>query len=106
MNKILEKLSTKVIMSRFTNELVYFAEDIHEMTEERLRIRGYKVVSDGINMIDYVDNCEDDCSNMYGVMKYKDMVYNLQDFYQENGFFDKDVKEETLIERLDVFKDR
>ena len=106
MNKILDKLNTKVILSRFTNNLVYFTDNMDGITEEQLKGLGYVVVSDGINMIDYADNCEDDCSNMYGIMCYKNFAYNLQDFYQENGFFDENASEEELIKSLDTFKGR
>ncbi|MGO4819454.1 hypothetical protein [Flavobacterium sp. W22_SRS_FP1] len=106
MNKLIDKLNSKIIKSRFTDCLVYFVDDIDQITEHELECMGYFVVSDGITMIDFKDNSEDDISNMYGIMKHDNMPCNLGDFYSENGFFDNNSSEEKLLKTLDVFKNR
>lgn len=102
-------LNKKMIFSRFTNNLVYFTdENIEEVPEERILDLGYKVISDGINMIDYEDNCMDDLSNMYGLLKpqYSNDPNNLLDFYVKYGAFNDDISEDDFINALSKFQDR
>ena len=102
-------LNTKMIFSSFTDNLVYFTdENIHEVSEERILDLGYKVISDGINMIDYEDNCIDDLSNMYGLLKhqYSNEPNNLYDFYMKYGAFNDDISEDDFINALSKFQDR
>jgi len=102
-------LNKKMIFSRFTNNLVYFTdENIEEVPEEGILDLGYKVISDGINMIDYEVNCIDDLSNMYGLLKpqYSNDPNNLLDFYVNYGAFNDDISEDVLINALSKFQDR
>jgi len=106
---LLEKLNSKLILSRNTNCLVYFVDDIDidTKTEDHLKKLGYYAVSDGINMIDFKENVMDDITFMYGVKSFSPPEFsNLADFYSEIGFYNDEVTEEQIIKSFDVFLDR
>lgn len=104
-NKFLDKLNTKILKSRFSDCLVYFFDDIYQLDEEEVKKIGYFVISDGLNMIDFKDNSEDDISNIYGITKTGG-YYNFAQFLVDNGFYDNKSKEEILLKSLDIFEDR
>ena len=51
-------------------------------------MEGSGVYSDGMTLIDGIDHCEDDISQMYFVLK-SGGVANCEDFYEEYGAYDK-----------------
>ena len=106
---LIEKLNSKLILSRNTNCLVYFVDDIDidTNTEDQFKKLGYYAVSDGINMIDFKENVMDDITFMYGVKSFSPPEFsNLADFYSEIGFYNDEVTEEQIIKSFDVFLDR
>lgn len=104
-NKFLVKLNAKILKSRFSDCLVYFFDDIYKLDEEEVKKMGYFVISDGLNMIDFKDNSEDDISNIYGITKTGG-YYNFAQFLVDKGFYDNKSKEEILLKSLDIFEDR
>lgn len=88
-------MNTKKIYSRYSNELVTFTERI---TSKMYKIK-FGVFSDGLNMIDNIDECENDISGMYCVMK-DGFNYNMEDFYAEFGAFEDSDTFYTIIETL------
>jgi surface protein len=107
MNKLLNKLNSKMIFSSYSDSLVYFVEDLDSISEDDFIKLGHYAVSDGITMIDFKDNTQDDISNMYGVKSWSPREFsNLADFYSEINFYDDKVNEEQIISFFDVFLDR
>jgi surface protein len=107
MNKLLNKLNSKMIFSCYSDSLVYFVEDLDSISEDDFIKLGHYAVSDGITMIDFKDNTQDDISNMYGVKSWSPREFsNLGDFYSEINFYDDEVSEEQIISFFDVFLDR
>ena len=104
-NKFLDKLNSKILKSRFTDSMVYFVDNIDQIDPSELQNMGYFVISDGLNMIDFKDDTEDDISNIYGITKTGG-YYNLADFLSDKGFYDKKSKKEILLKSLDIFEDR
>jgi hypothetical protein len=105
-NKFLDKLNTKILKSRFSDCMVYFVDDnIDQINENDIQNMGYFVISDGLNMIDFKDNSEDDISNIYGITK-TGKYYNFAQFLDDKGFYDNKSKEEILLKSLDIFEDR
>ena len=104
-NKFLDKLNSKILKSRFTDCMVYFADDIYQINEIDGQNMGYFVISDGLNMIDFKDGSEDDISNIYGITKTGE-YYNFADFLVDKGYYDNKSKEEILLKSLDIFEDR
>ena len=106
---LIEKLNSKLILSRNTNCLVYFVDDIDidTNTEDQFKKLGYYAVSDGINMIDFKENVMDDITFIYGVKSFSPPEFsNLADFYSEIEFYNDEVTEEQIIKSFDVFLDR
>ena len=104
-NKFLDKLNSKILKSNFTDCMVYFVDDIYQINENDLQNMGYFVISDGLNMIDFKDDCEDEISNIYGITKTGG-YYNFAQFLSDKGFYDNNSKEEILLKSLDIFEDR
>jgi len=96
-----------MIFSRFSDSLVYFVEDLDNISEDEFIKLGHYAVSDGLIMIDFKDNVQDDIQQMYGLKSWSPReFYNLEDFYSDNNFFDIEVSEEQKISCFDVFLDR
>ena len=106
-NKIIEKLNSRAIISRFGGGLVYFVDSIgdYRETEKMVLELGYHAYSDGINLVDIKGNVEDECSNMVGIMKDGD-GYNMEDFYSDLGWYDKDKTQAELLKTLNMFETR
>lgn len=100
---LINVLNGKKIYSVESNESVVFVDDVYDET-----LTNNKVYSDGINMIDYIADFEDDISMMYCILKNGGFC-NMEDFYSDNGAFDdfdaffKNVKE--LIADRDNYED-
>jgi hypothetical protein len=104
-DKFLDKFNSKILKSTFTDCMVYFVDDIYQINENDIQNMGYFVISDGLNMIDFKDNIEDDISNIYGITKTGE-YYNFAQFLDDKGFFDNKSKEGILLKSLDIFEDR
>ena len=91
--ELLNVLTRKEIYSVESNEPVVFVNDIYNESLSK-----DNVYSDGLNMIDYIADFEDDISMMYCILK-NGGICNMEDFYSDNGAFDdfdtffKNVKE-------------
>ena len=78
--KFLALLNKKQIFSRVSEQPVVFVDDIDDET-----LPQDKAYSDGILMLDYVANVEDDIQQMYSILK--DGSYcNMEDFYERTFF--------------------
>ncbi len=101
--ELLNVLTRKEIYSVESNEPVVFVNDIYNESLSK-----DNVYSDGLNMIDYIADFEDDISMMYCILK-NGGICNMEDFYSDNGAFDdfdtffKNVKE--LIADRDNYED-
>jgi hypothetical protein len=101
--ELLNVLTRKEIYSVESNEPVVFVNDIYNESLSK-----DNVYSDGLNMIDYIADFEDDISMMYCILK-NGGICNMEDFYSDNGAFDdfdtffKNVKE--LIAYRDNYED-
>jgi hypothetical protein len=101
--ELLNVLTRKEIYSVESNEPVVFVNDIHNESLSK-----DNVYSDGLNMIDYIADFEDDISMMYCILK-NGGICNMEDFYSDNVAFDdfdtffKNVKE--LIADRDNYED-
>jgi hypothetical protein len=101
--ELLNVLTRKEIYSVESNEPVVFVNDIHNESLSK-----DNVYSDGLNMIDYIADFEDDISMMYCILK-NGGICNMEDFYTDNGAFDdfdtffKNVKD--LIADRDNYED-
>jgi hypothetical protein len=101
--ELLNVLNRKEIYSVESNEPVVFVNDIYNESLSK-----DNVYSDGLNMIDYIADFEDDISMMYCILK-NGGICNMEDFYSDNGAFDdfdtffKNVKE--LIADRDNYED-
>jgi hypothetical protein len=101
--ELLNVLTRKEIYSVESNEPVVFVNDIHNESLSK-----DNVYSDGLNMIDYIADFEDDISMMYCILK-NGGICNMEDFYSDNGAFDdfdtffKNVKD--LIADRDNYED-
>lgn len=94
MNKLIELLNKKKIYSRFSGKIVNFLESFDECLE-----KGEGVWCDGLNMIDFYDNVEDDIQQM--TCKYKcGRWYNMEDFYSSHHAYTDAEKFIKDIERL------
>ena len=80
---IIGLLNTKKIYSRFSNKPIVFVEEITQDIIDK----GQGVYSDGMTLLDFVEDAEDDISNMYCVLK-TGHFYNMEDFYAEYGAFE------------------
>ena len=101
--ELLNVLTRKEIYSVESNEPVVFVNDIYNESLSK-----DNVYSDGLNMIDYIADFEDDISMMYCILK-NGGICNMEDFYSDNVAFDdfdtffKNVKE--LIADRDNYED-
>ena len=101
--ELLNVLTRKEIYSVESNEPVVFVNDIYNESLSK-----DNVYSDGLNMIDYIADFEDDISMMYCILKHGG-ICNMEDFYSDNGAFDdfdtffKNVKD--LIADRDNYED-
>jgi hypothetical protein len=101
--ELLNVLTRKEIYSVESNEPVVFVNDIHNESLSK-----DNVYSDGLNMIDYIADFEDDISMMYCILN-NGGIGNMEDFYSDNVAFDdfdtffKNVKE--LIADRDNYED-
>jgi hypothetical protein len=101
--ELLNVLTRKEIYSVESNEPVVFVNDINNESLSK-----DNVYSDGLNMIDYIADFEDDISMMYCILK-NGGICNMEDFYSDNGAFDdfdtffKNVKD--LIADRDNYED-
>jgi hypothetical protein len=101
--ELLNVLTRKEIYSVESNEPVVFVNDIYNESLSK-----DNVYSDGLNMIDYIADFEDDISMMYCILK-NGGICNMEDFYSDNGAFDdfdtffKNVKD--LIADRDNYED-
>ena len=92
--KFLALLNKKQIFSRVSEQPVVFVDDIDDET-----LPQDKAYSDGILMLDYVANVEDDIQQMYSILK--DGSYcNMEDFYTKHHAFDDGETFNEEIERL------
>lgn len=99
MSELTELLNKKKIYSRFSGKLVNFTESFDDCLE-----KGEGVWSDGLNMIDFYDNTEDDIQQM--TCKYKcGRWYNMEDFYSSHHAFDDGEKFLKDIDRLIADRD-
>ena len=99
MNELIEILNKKKIYSRFSGKIVNFLESFDECLE-----KGEGVWSDGLNMIDFYDNAEDDIQQM--ICKYKcGRWYVMEDFYSSHHAFDDGEKFLKDIDRLIANRD-
>lgn len=81
---LVNALNGKRVYSIYNNTLVTFVERI----TEAMYMEEDGVYSDGINMVDNIEEIEKDCSGMYCRMK-DGSACNMEDFYAEFGAFDK-----------------
>ena len=101
--ELLNVLTRKEIYSVESNEPVVFVNDIYNESLSK-----DNVYSDGLNMIDYIADFEDDISMMYCILK-NGGICNMEDFYSDNVAFDdfdtffKNVKD--LIADRDNYED-
>ena len=101
--ELLNVLTRNEIYSVESNESVVFVDDVYDET-----LTNNKVYSDGLNMIDYIADFEDDISMMYCILK-NGGICNMEDFYSDNVAFDdfdtffKNVKD--LIADRDNYED-
>ena len=101
--ELLNVFNRKEIYSVESNEPVVFVNDIYNESLSK-----DNVYSDGLNMIDYIADFEDDISMMYFILK-NGGICNMEDFYSDNVAFDdfdtffKNVKE--LIADRDNYED-
>jgi len=101
--ELLNVFNRKEIYSVESNEPVVFVNDIYNESLSK-----DNVYSDGLNMIDYIADFEDDISMMYCILK-NGGICNMEDFYSDNVAFDdfdtffKNVKE--LIADRDNYED-
>lgn len=106
-NELLEKMNSKIIFSRPSGSLVYFVEDLNFIDEDELEKLGIYAVSDGMSVIDFIDNSEDDIQQMYGLKSLDPMeLVCLEDFYSDNDFYNNEITELEMIKCFDIFLDR
>ncbi len=106
-NDLLDKMNSKMIFSTYSNSLVHFVEDLDTINQEELEKLGIYAVSNGMALIDFIDNCMDDIQQMYGVKSLDPFEsVSLEDFYSENDFYSDDKTEFEIIKCFDVFLDR
>jgi surface protein len=106
-NDLLEKMNSKVIFSIDSGSLVYFVEDLKSINQEELEKLGVYAVSDGMSLIDFKEDFEDDIQQMYGVKSSDPMeLVCLEDFYSDNDFYNEEITELEMIKCFDVFEDR
>ena len=91
-DKYIELLNKKKVFSRFSDFPVIFVDDIDEMEEEK------GVFSDGLNLLDNIEEAEDDIQQMYFVLK-DGSFYNCQDFYSDFGAYEEGDKFIKNIEK-------
>lgn len=94
MKESIKLMNRKQVYSRPSDTLITFVDDIDEIDME-----GNGVYSDGVTLIDCIDNCEDDIFQMYFVLKNVG-VTNCEDFYAEHGAYDKNSDFLEKIEEL------
>ncbi len=83
--ELLVLLNKKKIFSCFSNLPIEFVDSI----KDESALDHSKVYSDGMFLIDFVENAEDDISRMYCELR-TGRVCNMEDFYSRYGAFDKD----------------
>lgn len=91
-DKFIELLNKKRVFSRFSDFPVTFVDDIDELEEEK------GVFSDGLNLLDNIEEAEDDIQQMYFVLK-DGSFYNCQDFYSDFGAYEEGDKFIKNIEK-------
>lgn len=99
MNELVELLNKKKIYSRFSGKIVNFTDSFDDCLE---KVEG--VWSDGINMIDFYKDVEDDIQQM--ICKYKcGRWYVMEDFYSSHNAFNNREKFLKDIDRLIADRD-
>lgn len=83
--ELLVLLNKKKIFSCFSNLPIEFVDSI----KDESALDHSKVYSDGMFLIDFVENAEDDISRMYCELR-TGRVCNMEDFYSRYDAFDKD----------------
>lgn len=83
--EFIELLNTKRIYSSFSDEPVIFLEDISS-DEAKAKLEADKVYSDGMFIIDNVEDVEDDIQRMYCRLKDGSTAV-LEDFYSQHGAY-------------------
>ena len=83
--ELLVLLNKKKIFSCFSNLPIEFVDSI----KDESALDHSKVYSDGMFLIDFVEDAEDDISRMYCELR-TGRVCNMEDFYSRYGAFDKD----------------
>ena len=84
MSKDVLFMNSKQVYSRFSSELVTFVESLNDIAPD-----DNGVYSDGINLLDGVENVEDDIQQMYFILKDGSAVC-CEDFYADHGAYDND----------------
>ena len=99
MNDLVKLLNKKKVYSRFSGKIVNFTDSFDECLE-----KGSGVWSNGLNMIDFYANSEDDIQQM--LCKYKcGRWYIMEDFYSSHHAFDNGEKFLKDIDRLIADRD-
>lgn len=99
MNDLVKLLNKKKVYSRFSGKIVNFTDSFDECLK-----KGSGVWSDGLNMIDFYANSEDDIQQM--LCKYKcGRWYIMEDFYSSHHAFDNGEKFLKDIDRLIADRD-
>jgi hypothetical protein len=107
-NDLLEKMNSKVIFSKPSGSRVYFVEDLESINQEELENSGIYAVSDGMRLIDFKeDDCHYDISDMQGVESQAPReLASLEDFYEENDFYNSKITYDKMVKCFDLFVDR
>lgn len=99
MNELVELLNKKKIYSRFSGKLVNFLDSFEECLEKK-----EGAWSDGINLIDFYANAEDDIQQM--ICKYKTgRHHNMEDFYSSHHAYTNGEKFLQDIDKLIADRD-